>query len=190
MDDQWCELQIVRGLQAGESDAWTALCEQYNDRVWQYVARLIGSNEAVVADVFQETLMAVAKAGRSLRDDTRIWAWLATIAHNQCALHWRQQAKRSTELFSEQPVSETPLKQLLRQEDIDNVRCLLSEMPVEYTTVLTAKYIDGLSIRSIAQQHGEGDEAIRSRLARARKEFRKLYRSQAIELPHGQEDGS
>ena len=41
--------------------------------------------------------------------------------------------------------------------------------------MLTAKYIDGLSANQIADQLGEGVEAVRSRLARARKEFRKQF---------------
>ena len=45
----------------------------------------------------------------------------------------------------------------------------------EYVTVLTAKHVDGLSAIEIADQLGEGVQAVRSRLARARREFRKRF---------------
>ena len=175
MDDPWEESDIVRGLQRGDSDAWTALCSTYSDRLWRYVARLIGKDEAVVADVFQETLLAVAKSGRGLRDDSRLWSWLATIAHNQCALHWRKQTRRKAELLTDESVAKQLDDPLLQQENIESVRSLLGQLPAEYVTVLTAKYIDGLSANQIADQLGEGVEAVRSRLTRARKEFRKRF---------------
>lgn len=175
MDDPWEESDIIRGLQSGDSDAWEALCNTYSDRLWRYVARLIGKDEAAVADVFQETLLAVAKSGRNLKDDSRLWSWLATIAHNQCALHWRKRTRRKAELLTDESVARQLADPLLQQEDVESVRGLLGQLPAEYVTVLIAKYVDGFSASQIADQLGEGVEAVRSRLARARKEFRKRF---------------
>ena len=149
------------------------------------MSRLIGKNEATVADVFQETLLAVAKSGRNLKDDSRLWSWLATIAHNQSALHWRKQSRRQTELLTDESVAERSVDTLLQQENIETVRGLLVQLPADYVTVLTAKYVDGLSANQIADQLGEGVEAIRSRLARARKEFRERYEAMEAVHSHG-----
>ena len=149
------------------------------------MSRLIGKNEATVADVFQETLLAVAKSGRNLKDDSRLWSWLATIAHNQSALHWRKQSRRQTELLTDESVAERSVDTLLQQENIETVRGLLVQLPADYVTVLTAKYVDGLSANQIADQLGEGVEAIRSRLARARKEFRERYEATEAVHSHG-----
>ncbi len=175
MDDIWSEQEIVRGLQNGDSNAWTALCSQCGERLWRYVARFIGSNEAAVADVFQETLLAVARAGRSLADGSQIWPWLATIGHNQCALYWRNQSRHSTEGLVEELTATATDDVLLKQEVVAAVRKLLTEMPADYVTVLTEKYAEGRSLIDIAHQLNEGIEAVRSRLARARKEFRRRY---------------
>ena len=174
MDDDWSETEIVRGLQQGKSNAWAALCHQYSERLWRYVARLIGSNEAAVADIFQETLLAVAGSGRNLSDDTRIWAWLSTIGHNQCALFWRRRSRDAVSLQHD-PLTEQPEDLLLQQETIEIVRLLLAELPAHYATVLTAKYAAGHSVDQIAQQLGESAETVRSRLARARTDFRQRY---------------
>ena len=141
MDDPWEESDIVRGLQRGDSDAWTALCSTYSDRLWRYVAKLIGKNEAVVADVFQETLLAVAKSGRGLRDDSRLLSWLATIAHNQCALHWRKQTRRKAELLTDESVVQQLADPLLQQEDIESVRSLLGQLPAEYVTAVSYTHL-------------------------------------------------
>ena len=55
------------------------------------------------------------------------------------------------------------------------IRRLLLEMDGDYAAVLTAKYIEGLSIVEIVELFGGTTESIRSRLARARKDFRQRY---------------
>lgn len=176
MDQPLTEPQIVRGLQQGDSDAWAALCDMYSVRLWRYVARLIGSNESAVADVFQETMLAVAKAGRSLSEDTRLWPWLSTIGHNQAAFYWRKQ-KQVVQPSVEHRVFDgvSPEETLCQQETAEAVRVLLSEMNSDYVTVLSAKYIEGLSVEKIVELLGGTSESVRSRLARARRDFRERY---------------
>ena len=177
MDEWLTETQIVRGLQLGESGAWTALCDMYGARLWRYVARLIGSDEAAVADVFQETMLAVARAGRSLSDGSRLWAWLSTIGHNQAALYWRKRFRMEPlSLTDDRPNTLPPPEELLcLEESIAAVRLLLSEMTAEHVAVLTAKYVDGHSVAEIVQLLGGTTESVRSRLARARRDFRERY---------------
>ena len=86
--------EIIQGLRNGDLQAWTALCDQFQRRLWQYISRLCGRDPHLVADIFQETLMAVAQAGKTVREDTPIWPWLSRIAHNQVALHWRRHYRR------------------------------------------------------------------------------------------------
>jgi RNA polymerase sigma-70 factor (ECF subfamily) len=45
-------------------------------------------------------------------------------------------------------------------------------MASDYVTVLTAKYIDGQSIAQIVSEIGGTAEGVRSRLARARRDFK------------------
>lgn len=177
MEDEWTEQGIVRGLQAGDSNAWAALCSQYSDRLWRYVARLVGSDHAAVADIFQETMLAVARSGRQLAPDSRLWAWLTGIGHRQCAVFWRNR-KRDRRTGPEQEqrdLAVTEEDSLLQQETVDAVRVVLSEMPSDYTFVLTAKYTELLSAAEIAESLGESLDAVRSRLARARRDFRERY---------------
>jgi len=172
VDDDLTESEIVVGLQAGDRHAWDALCQQYSRSVWTYVARLIGRDANNTADVFQETLMAVARSGRSLRDDTRLWPWLATIAHNQVALHWRRHQQRGRETLIAEPIDDSPPDEpLQRQETNADVRQTLSEMNTDYAALLEAKYIDELTVAEIVERFGGTTESVRSRLARARREF-------------------
>lgn len=176
VDDNWDEQQIVRGLRDGNPDAWAALCSLYSERLWRYVARLIGSDSSAVADVFQETMLAVAGSGRNLASGSRLWSWLATIGHNQCALYWRKRIQVGVgSPIDQRGDSESGEDVLLRQETVEAVRLVLSEMPGDYVVALTAKYSEQKSVQEIASALRESEEAVRSRLARARREFRKRY---------------
>ncbi len=94
MLDEPTQLAVIRGLQAGDRDAWTTLYDSYSGDVWRYVARLVGPDAAAVADVVQELFLEAAKAAKSF-DPARgtIWRWLTGIAHHKVAAYWRQTAR-------------------------------------------------------------------------------------------------
>ena len=176
------ELDIITGLSAGDRNAWVALCEQYGHRVWRYVARLVGPDEEVVSDVYQESMLGVVKSGRNLDvTNTKLWPWLAGIAHRQLALYWRRRYQRTAtdatqgNIVDEQ--MESPDELLQRMETVHQVRVLLADMPSEYVLLLIAKYVDGLTIQAMVEQYGGTTEGIRSKLARARYDFRRRVES-------------
>lgn len=173
------DTDIVLGLRAGDRDAWNALCREYGERLWRHVARLIGSDENAVADVFQETFMAVAQSGRTIHAETRLWPWLSRIGHNQAALFWR---KRYREKLSEPEAVEAlasvdgdPVAALAQMETVESVRVILAEMNSDHVALLTAKYLDGLTVSEILKAFGGTTEGVRSSLARARRDFRRRY---------------
>ncbi len=173
------DAEIVQGLRDGDRGAWNALCNQYSQRLWRYVARLVGRDEEAVAEIYQETMLAVAKSGRGLAEDSKLWPWLARIGHNQTALYWRKyyrnRGKRLEGHLVESKSEERPDAMLARAESVDCVRRLLTEMPSDHVTVLTAKYLDGLTVPEIVEVMGVTHESVRSKLARARRDFRKRY---------------
>jgi len=179
------ECDLVQGLRDGSRDAWEALCEQYSSRVWRYVARLIGRDAEAVADVYQETMLAVARSGRSLSPDTRLWAWLVRIAHNQAALHWRKHYRTEGAPADVDRLSArsdgNPVELLATAERVEAVRRLLADMESDHAALLTAKYLDEMSVAQIVEQFGGTTEGVRSKLARARREFRTRYERLSVE---------
>jgi RNA polymerase sigma-70 factor (ECF subfamily) len=55
------------------------------------------------------------------------------------------------------------------------VRYTLEELPAEYQVLLMAKYMDGAAVQQIADQVNGSCTAVRSKLARARKAFRRAF---------------
>ena len=55
------------------------------------------------------------------------------------------------------------------------MRITLTELPADYESLLTAKYLDGDSIEAIAGRERTTPGAVRSKLARARDAFRLAF---------------
>ena len=183
MLDEPDQQAVVEGLRRGDRDAWSALYDGYNADVWRYVARLIGADSASVADIVQETFLAAARSARQFDAERgTLWAWLTGIAHHQTSLYWRQVSKvqrlkelveaRSGEFERWLSSSEAADEPWQRQELEDAVRAVLTELPADYSALLTAKYLDERSLDELSRELGGSVEAIKSKLARARREFR------------------
>lgn len=185
------EQEIAKGLQEGYREAWLQLYETYAESVWRNVARLVGGDSATVADVVQETFLAAARSARRFnprRGSLRVW--LLTIARRQVALYYRKQKPMIALSQAQQwwtsldgdkfdwidANADIPPKIIQSQELAALVRIALSELPPEYQTLLLAKYVDHRSTKQIAEQMRGSNEAVRSKLARARKAFRKAFK--------------
>jgi RNA polymerase sigma-70 factor (ECF subfamily) len=181
MDDQQ-ERDVAEGLRLGKLDAWRALYEAHAEQVWVTVARLLGPDAAEVADVVQETFLAAARSAATYdpaRGSLRLWLW--GIARRHAALHLRKQGRADrlacgARALHQQRQGESPPEEALASvETAALVRTTLTELPEEYGSLLTAKYLDGLPVEDIARQTRSTPTAVRSKLARARQAFREAF---------------
>ena len=181
--DEHDQSAVICGLRTGNRESWAALYEGYSVDVWRYVARLVGPNVPDVADFVQETFLAAARSARQF-DPQRgsLWSWLTGIAHHNVSLYWRQisQAARlqslsenhAGELHRWLEGSEADCLPFEQSELAELVRGVLAELPSDYAALLTAKYIDDASLDDLSRQWRQTVEALKSKLARARREFR------------------
>jgi RNA polymerase sigma-70 factor, ECF subfamily len=187
--DEPREREIALGLREGKHEAWHALYDEFARPVWQAVARRLGPRHAEIADIVQETFLAAARGARSY-DSRRgsLSMWLSGIVRNSIALHFRKlkrhepaEAGRDTAATAARLLPWLEGKQadlaaaLESAELADLVRTTLTEVPRDYETLLVAKYIDEASIEQLAAAERSTPVAIRSKLARARQAFQKLF---------------
>jgi RNA polymerase sigma-70 factor (ECF subfamily) len=189
--DQFIHAEIAQGLKQGSCSAWFKLYELYAEQLWRNVARLMYCDPVSVADVVQETFLVAARSARNF-DHRRgsLWVWLWTIAQRQVALHYRREKAKAARVKAQQwwcsldgqkadwiDGREKPPAEVLETDEMATlVRHTLAELPAEYQMLLTSKYIDGVAVEQIAEQISSSSEAVRSKLARARKAFRRVFR--------------
>ena len=182
MDDDQAR-DVARGLRDGNPDAWRALYDAFAERVWRGVARLLGHSSADIADVVQETMLAAARSARTF-DPTcgSLWNWVWGIARLQVALHFRKRQRHDRLTDPNGRIarwldgSDPPPTDLLETAELAaSVRFALTELPADYESLLTAKYRDGDSVEAIAGRERSTETAVRSKLARAREAFRKVF---------------
>ena len=194
--DKNTERKIAQGLQKGNRQAWLQVYEAYAEPVWRNISRLTGGDSAAVADIVQETFLAAARSARNFRPDRgTLWIWLWTIARRQVALYYRKQKPEIvlsrarqwwTSLDGEKfdwidAKADMPPDILESQELAVLVRLALSELPDDYQILLLAKYVDNQPSEQIAGQMDCSEVAVRSKLARARKAFRKAFKRTIVQ---------
>ncbi len=180
------QLDVGRRLREGDREAWAALYENYNIAVWRLTARLVGPDAAGVADVVQEVFLAAAGSARRFdAEQGTLWSWLTGIVHRQVSNYWRkaERADRWRALAESGKIDvaglleshESPSGIEEQREVADLVRRVLAELSADHAILLTAKYLDDYCLEEMAAQSGSSVEATKSKLARARREFRAAF---------------
>ena len=200
--DKNTEQEIAKGLQEGDRQAWLLLYEAYAEGVWQNIARFMGYDCSAVADVMQETFLAAARSAKNF-DPRRgsLWIWLSGIGRRQIALYYRKQdpktilarakkwwASLDGEKIDWIDANSVPPPEVLEARELAAlVRTTLMRLSVEYQTLLLAKYVDGQPASKIANDMDCSSIAVTSKLARARKAFRKAFKELIQSTPNSKE---
>jgi len=194
--EQHEDSQLARGLCEGDVDAWERLYDTHAERVWRLVSRAMEPGSSDVADVVQETFLAAARSARTY-DMSRgsLTLWLNGIVRRQVALYYRREKRHGSAGGSSAALEGAlsvragavaqsdgnPATALDVAERALQVRDALTKLPTDYEVLLTSKYIDGATVEQIAAAESSTHEAIRSKLARARRAFRRAFKGDSSE---------
>jgi len=151
--------------------------DEFYPRVFRFVASATGLGAADVEDLVQETLLHAWRARGRFRGEASPLTWVLAIARNRVRLRHRSLeagAARDRVLHALAAVASEPVPQdvLEDAETRRRVRRALEEIGPEYEEVLVRRYFDGWAVRRIAEEAGESEKAVESRLHRAREALR------------------
>ena len=176
---QELDLELVRRVQRGESAAFDVLVRKHQHRVVSLVGRYI-ADWSECQDVAQDTFIRAYRAINSFRGDAQFSTWLHRIAVNTAKNHLAASNRRpptddieigDPEQFDSGPalrVTDTPERELMRQELEQTVMKAVSALPEELRSAITLREVEGLSYDEIAQKMGCPIGTVRSRIFRAR----------------------
>ncbi len=162
----------VEGLRRGDAGAFDAVFAAYRRRLYGYLVRMTRRRETA-EDLLQETFLRLAQHARELAPDTRLAAYLFTVAHRLVISWARAQAVRAQlagDLPGAEPASTgpSPLEALADSQVQLALERAFADLAPAYREVALLVGVEGLTPTEVAAILGHKPEAIRQRLARAR----------------------
>lgn len=178
------ETRFIERLRGRDERAFNDLVQQYEQRVFRLVFRMLGRREEA-EDMVQEVFVQVFKAVESFRGDSKLSTWIYRIAINLCKNRTKYLSRRRTESQDELEhaaerrtlnegsgitVGETNrpdhMVQGYQLEAI--VRVSIAELDADFREVLVLRDIEDLPYEEIMEITGLPEGTVKSRIHRAR----------------------
>jgi RNA polymerase sigma-70 factor (ECF subfamily) len=188
MSDRIETSALVELVRAGDEAALGALFDAEVDAVYSFVLPRLGRDEALAADVVQETfLLALAKLDSYDSARASFATWLCLLSRNVIRRELRARRRedvgrvtgdvearleRAAAALGDEPL---PPDLLDASETRSSVALVLGQLPSGYREALTRKYVDGATLEELAQELSMTAVAAKSLLSRARATFRDLF---------------
>ena len=182
MDD---EKSLIARAQKGDQEAFAALMEANQGRIYNLTLRMTGNPEDA-AELSQEAFFNAWRGISKFQGDSSFATWLYRLATNVCIDYLRKQ-KRRRQVESEvslddeeaswtEPAdwSQDPQRQLERSELGRALERGLRALPEQQRQILVLRELSGLSYQEIAEKLDLDLGTVKSRIARARLALRKI----------------
>jgi RNA polymerase sigma-70 factor (ECF subfamily) len=163
--------EVIEACRRGEQDAFRALFETYQDRVYSIALRYSG-DRTVALDIAQEVFLKLLSNISEFRGESGFEAWLYRVVVNCC---FDRQRRGKMLLFVEDFFDSlrgadcTVLEDLMKAEMQQHVQGAVAKLSPEHRMVVVLRYTEGLSYDQIAEALGCSAGTVASRLNRAHK---------------------
>ncbi len=183
----------VQGVESSDEDILTAsirhpslfaiLVRRYEEpflRKTRTIVREREASEDIVQEVFTKIYLNAGKFKK--QEGASFSSWGYRILINTALTHYakRKREGRVGQTLDEEIWALIPdknLRQFEKKEVMDVVASVLSRMPAPFARALTLFFIEGKLQEEMAQEEGVSVGAIKTRVHRAKKEFKKIYQT-------------
>lgn len=167
-----------------KEEKFISLYRAFVDEIYRYVFLRTGLDSALAEDMTQEIFLDVFKGLNEFKGLCSDRTWIFRIAKNKLFDFYRKQYRQKIELID----IDDPLTECLSDPEQDTERLVelalesqmvcdcLNRIPGHYRITLMLKYIDGKSVKQIAELADKSPKAIESLLQRSKNAFIKEYR--------------
>ncbi len=170
--------EVVARVLSGDREAYRILVDKYGSRVFAFCRSRMRSDEDA-RDAAQDVFIRAFNSLASFRQGESFPAWLFAIAGNHVRTRFRvfSSERRKTEaagMMAATAAPADPAEDVERKLSGEALRRAVSALPVELRWPVEFYYFAELSVAETARVLGLGDEAVKTRLFRARKALRLL----------------
>lgn len=176
-------LGLIRRVQQGDHEAFRRLMEIYAPRIQRIIYHRV-KNENDIPDVQQDIFIRLYKALPSFRGEASLFSLLYRITICSCADSYNA-AQKLPELYEDKHLTDDPEidndlsvagesaeQAVLRNERQQYIRQLIGQLAPVYRDVFVLSEIEGYKDKEIAGMLGIREGTVKSRLSRARENFR------------------
>lgn len=168
---------LVLRCQAGDENAFHRLHTLFSDKTLRYLKGLL--NESTAWDIQQDVWLSVYLKISELMKPTSFKTWLYRLTHNKAIdyLQWKQRRFELEESITtefEARISESSLDDLFDEDNTQEIKAVLKELPTNQREVILLKYWEGMSYEEIALIVGCPIGTIRSRVHYAKLKIKEM----------------
>jgi RNA polymerase sigma-70 factor (ECF subfamily) len=176
-------------MRRGSEEAFDAFFDRYFPGLFRFALARLGEEDPAEEAAQAALGRALTRLG-TYRGEAALFTWLCTFCRHEIAaiVEKRRRAGPTVALVEEAPEVRAALEVLAgadrgpedvlrRKETARLVQATLDALPPRYGDALEWKYVQGLSVREIAERLAVGPKAAESLLTRAREAFRDGFSS-------------
>ncbi|MCG8457967.1 MAG: RNA polymerase sigma factor [Holophagales bacterium] len=171
------ELLVIR-CQAGDAGAFDLLAARWHPKLLRLAGRVAADRDAA-PDIVQEAWVAIVRGLGRLRDPAHFPGWACRIVSNKSRDwigHRSRQRERARQLDAEaeeEAESRAAKEQApARSPEVELLRECLRRMEPQERALLSFFYLEGFSVREIAEVLTIPEGTVKSRLFHARRNLR------------------
>jgi RNA polymerase sigma-70 factor, ECF subfamily len=181
--------EIVDRVRGGEIALYEVLMRRHNERLYRAVLGIL-KNEGEVEEVMQEAYVRAYTHLNQFEGHSTFATWLTRIAIHEAFGRIRLR-KRFVDLpdngEGENAMERIPSKkngpevEYLRRQMRDLLEDWIGRLPEKYRLVFMLREVDGMSTRETAECLGIDEEAVKTRLFRARAMLRRKFEARSLD---------
>jgi RNA polymerase sigma-70 factor (ECF subfamily) len=195
------DAELVRRFNAGDEDAFIEIVTRHREKMFSIALGHLG-NRADAEEIAQDTIIRAYRGLARFRGDSSLATWLYRIAFNlsrnrswyffrrhrhetdslDCVLGDDDEATLADLIASDAP---DPAREAANREFFANVTRCLGKLSAKQNEILTLRNLLDRSYEEIAETLGLSLGTVKSRIARARKNLRRLLAQTYGELEPG-----
>ena len=184
---------LVKQLLAGDERAFDRFFEDNFARLFRFALIRLSDDPDAAREVAQITLSKAIRKLHTYKAEAALFTWLCAICRNETSDWLARQGRYREHIVLvedfpdvraaidsfQSPEQLNPEAHYKRVELLRLIQVALDQLPPNYGDVLEWKYIEGHSVKEIAERINLGTEATQSLLARAKRAFADVYSSLA-----------
>jgi RNA polymerase sigma-70 factor (ECF subfamily) len=147
-------------------------------RVYAYLYTRCGADVELTQELTQETFLQVVRNRESYAGRADSVTWLIAIARSRLGDHFRRlerEGRRHMRLIREIHPHEVDPDAQERPTEGADLRTALARLTSVQRVALVLRYLDGLSVREVAETLGRSEKTTEALITRARVAFRAEY---------------